>query len=363
MTNKKPLKEQVAFEHYEKRSFSAMAAPAMPPTRPRQRVVTTPHEIVRPAGWTAMAERREKQRRVTPRAIAEPVARASSGRIAAVRPRPTPPPAIPPRSRRLQGREKRSLWKTLGLLAVLVIAVLATGFALTGPAFRVQQVSVGGTQNRALINQIQHLGVQGQTIFLVNTGALSLLIGALPLVNSVDVAKNWPDELTVTVRERVPLLLWQTSRGTFSVDRTGMVMASAADTSGADTLQTVVDARTVAKGARSLRPGDHLSAALIPFGARIFVQAPKLAGLSGFTLRLESSSYPVSGRQVAGPDTFVIVSPAGWRAYLGGPELSNPLENRLLELKAILDLAQRRQLNLATIDLRFGQNAYYTLKS
>ncbi|HCJ36354.1 MAG TPA: hypothetical protein DHV65_18910, partial [Ktedonobacter sp.] len=59
---------------------------------------------------------------------------------------------------------------------------------------------------------------------------------------------------------------------------------------------------------------------------------------------------------------YVVESKAGWLAYLGGANDANPLGNRLVELKQILALAQREQLNLATIDLRFGLRPVYTLK-
>jgi len=57
------------------------------------------------------------------------------------------------------------------------------------------------------------------------------------------------------------------------------------------------------------------------------------------------------------------VSSNGWLAYLGNADDSNPLDNRLVELQQILNYAQQQQLNLATIDLRFGLRPVYTLKS
>jgi hypothetical protein len=50
-------------------------------------------------------------------------------------------------------------------------------------------------------------------------------------------------------------------------------------------------------------------------------------------------------------------------AYLGSARDTNPLDNRLMELQQILTLAQKHQLNLATIDVRFGLRPVYTLKN
>jgi hypothetical protein len=57
------------------------------------------------------------------------------------------------------------------------------------------------------------------------------------------------------------------------------------------------------------------------------------------------------------------VSSNGWLAYLGAADDNNPLDNRLIELQQILNMAQQKQLNLATIDLRFGLRPVYRLKS
>jgi hypothetical protein len=65
---------------------------------------------------------------------------------------------------------------------------------------------------------------------------------------------------------------------------------------------------------------------------------------------------------MGGKGVYIIESKAGWIAYLGGANDANPLHNRLIELQQILALAQREQLNLATIDLRFDLRPVYTIK-
>jgi hypothetical protein len=51
-----------------------------------------------------------------------------------------------------------------------------------------------------------------------------------------------------------------------------------------------------------------------------------------------------------------------WKAYLGNADDPNPLSNRLLELRSILALAREQQLNVATIDLRFGLHPAFTVQ-
>jgi len=241
------------------------------------------------------------------------------------------------------------------VFALLVICALGASFALTNSNFRVQQVNVVGTQNRTLVHTIQNMGIQGQNIFLLDVGALTTHIEALPIVASVNLEKQLPNQLVVTVVERTPVLLWQTQQGTFSADSNGIVIASANESSGTDHLMTVVDVRGGA-AAQQVQPGFHLNAADIAFAIQLFARLPQLAGVSPFTLR-----YDVVPRQ-GGHVSFIVTSSAGWLAYLGSANDSNPLDNRLLELQQILSFAQQQRLNLATIDLRFGLRPVFTLK-
>jgi len=97
----------------------------------------------------------------------------------------------------------------------------------------------------------------------------------------------------------------------------------------------------------------------------VFAGVPKVAGVTDFSLRYIDSmptapaNVPAS---IGGHGGYVVESKAGWTAYLGGANDANPLNNRLMELHQILELAQQEQLSLATIDLRFGMRPVYTLK-
>jgi hypothetical protein len=64
-----------------------------------------------------------------------------------------------------------------------------------------------------------------------------------------------------------------------------------------------------------------------------------------------------------GNASYIVESTNGWSAYLGTANDTNSLDNRLLELQSILNLAQKQQLSLATIDLRYGLHPVYTLKN
>jgi hypothetical protein len=218
-----------------------------------RRVVTMPDSVVEPTPW---AERKAHQRRayddayagynnsrLKPRTLAQTGIPAASGQMRVIKPLPKRHVSSPVPVR--SGRKARSgFWgRLLGFFAVLVIGVVGVIFALTSSTFRVEQVNVVGTSNTALIKSIEHMGMQGQNVFLLNTAAFTALIAGIPLVASVSVGKQLPNSLTVTIVERTPVLLWQTKQGTYSVDKTGMVIAPASETTGADSLMTVVDMR------------------------------------------------------------------------------------------------------------------------
>lgn len=338
------------------------------------RTVTVP-EADPSQAWNTFAQRKEEMRRsrtrpksyVTPKPVARTYAKtgtyASSGRIRAVQrslaqqqsaPQGSP---IPMRS----GRKSwlRHFWlRLVSLFAIVAVLILGLTLVFRSNAFRIAQVNVVGTHNSALIDSIQRMGMQGQNIFLVNVEGMTARLDENSLVASANLSKDWPNQLTVTVTERVPVLLWQTQHGTFTVDSQGVVIAPVnTATAGASNLMTVVDARNTGKGvkAQAIQPGMHLNATDIAFASSIFQQLPRMTGINTFTLRYQSASN--------GTGVFVVQSTQGWQAYLGGTSDANPLDNRLVELQQILQLAQKQQLTLATVDVRYGLYPVYTLKS
>lgn len=288
-----------------------------------------------------------------PRTLAQTGAPAVGGPVRRLAPMGYSTP-IPVRSGQRVARKGGILRRMLALFAIGVVMVLGAAFALTGSAFRVQQMNIVGTQNRVIVDSISDMGIEGQNIFLLNTAAVIDHVQAIPLVASASLEKQLPNSVTVRVVERIPVLLWQTQQGTYSVDSSGKVIAPASETTNAGHLFTVVDMR---KG--TVHPGVVLNAADIAFATEVFTRLPQMAGINTFTLRY----MPASGGNGGESGSYIVESSNDWVAYLGSANDSNPLDNRLLELQQILSMAQQKQLHLATIDLRFGLRPVYTLKS
>jgi hypothetical protein len=380
MEYKKP-KEQIAFD-YRTRTSSRPASQGKEPGRrsgssraaeqsisqshanTRRRVVSMPKEIAQPMHWadrqankrSANVELRTRSRFVK-RTLAQTGVPASEGRVQLIRPLPRQPLAanIPLRSGRQKARSGSFWRRMLTMIALFAIVIVGVSFALSSANFQIHQIDIMGTQNTRLVDDIQQMGIQGQNIFLLDVGDLTTRIEALPMVDSVNLSKQLPNLVIINVVERTPVLLWQTQQGTFSVDSKGVVISPASDTTGIDHLMTVLD---VSKGAaRQIHPGTVLNAADIAFATQVNTGLQHVPGVSTFTLRYDL--LPGPGER----GSYTVVSSNGWLAYLGGADDNNPLDNRLIELQQILNLAQQKQLNLATIDLRFGLRPVYTLKS
>ncbi len=389
MTEKKKIPGQTTLYHYR----AGTRGPARPARRSSvarvrgsrpireapqslQRVVTIPDADPSMA-WHTFAQRQEQLRRTraraqqyvvpVPRTLAQTGSRASSGRIKAIqRPLLQRQSTIPTRSGRAQRRGL--LWRILSFFVIGIVCVLACSFVLGSSAFHIMQVNVTGTHNAALVHDIQDMGLQGQNIFLLNVEAVKERIEVSPLVAMADLSKQLPNQLLVAVTERVPVLLWQTAQGTYSVDKQGMIIAIAAQTAGADRLGTVVDVtrQDNAQKGHALRPGDHLDQGNIAFAANVLQGLPQVVGINTFKLSYDGTMYGSTSEQSGGVSgskgSYIVESSAGWTANLGGASDADPLGNRLIELRDILQLAQQKQLDVATIDLRYGLRPVFTLQ-
>jgi len=386
---KRQPREQIATHIYRRPAAGEIEAMAssVSAVSTRQRVVTKHHEVQPSAGesyiqrrnrlYSARAKAPTYHERVVrkQRMLAQTGAPAESGQMRVLkRPLPYHHTPVPARSGRRRAHRSGLLWRVLGIFALLLLVILGANFALTSSAFRVAQVSVIGAHNDVLVQNIQHMGMQGQNIFLIDVVALTARIEMLPMVASASLEKQWPNQLQVTVTERTPVLLWQTAHGTYSIDQQGVVIALAGQTAGAAALMTVVDGRrgntsggkgTGVRDVSDVQPGVKLNVADIAFATAVFAELPKVAGVTDFTLRYSDTMPRGLAKEpgaMGGKGVYIIESKAGWIAYLGGANDADPLYNRLIELRQILALAQREKLNLATIDLRFGLRPVYTLK-
>lgn len=331
------------------------------------RRVTTPQAAVQPPSW---AERHARvshaqskqltQGRLVPRTFAQTGAPAPIGQRRTNKPLPRRRSRMAVPVRRRGGFSR--FWRRLfGLL--IIVAALGAGlnFALNNATFHVQQVRIAGTHDADLISAIQHMGMQGQDIFLLNQTAVLKQLDAWPLVRSARLDIQLPNTVTVTVQERVPVVLWQSGRTTYALAQDGTVLAPLSALSDSQGLPTVVDNR---QGVH-MRPGARLDAAQIAFAQQLAQQLPNVQGVAPFRLqyvnRITVNGQTVPANQ-AGAGSYVVVSAHGWQAYMGDAVNAISLKDRVLELQEVLHIAQQEHVQLATIDVRFGWRPTYTVQ-
>jgi len=345
---------------------------ALTPRSPGRRV-TMPREAVQPPSWSERrarlrqptGEQPGREHRMVQRTLAQTGRPAPVGRMRMSRPLPRSGriAASPVPARSKQARRGWRFWRrVLGFFAVVAVVGGGISFALMSPTFHIQHINITGTQNAGLITNIRHMGMQGQDIFLLNSSLIVTHLETSPLVASASVDTALPNQVTVTIQERAPVLLWQSGRVTYGVGQDGVVIAPQSELSGTSKLGLVIDQRPATK----LHAGSRLNAADIAFVRQVFAQVPGIEGAAPFTLHYVmniTEGTQTEPANLAGSGSYVLASASGWQAYLGDAQNSASLTQRLQDLREILSMAQQQNLQLATIDLRFGSRLIYTLKA
>ncbi|MER5630785.1 cell division protein FtsQ/DivIB [Streptomyces nitrosporeus] len=137
---------------------------------------------------------------------------------------PAGPPGTSSGGRRLSGRVRL----LLAGAAVLLVAAAAVWTLYGSSWFRVEQVTVTGTDvlTPAEVEAAAAVPV-GDPLLSVDTGAVEArLARELPRVDSVDVVRSWPDGIGLEVTERKPVLVLEKGAKFIEVDEGGVRFAT-----------------------------------------------------------------------------------------------------------------------------------------
>jgi cell division protein FtsQ len=138
---------------------------------------------------------------------------------------PRRPPGAPPG----RGPRPRNRWRTAFFMLAGVALVVGVSWALLGNRLLVvRSVTVKGTA--ALLAPAQVIAAAGVPVgtplLRVNAGAVTRRVEALREVASATVSKNWPDQLVISVRERVPAVAVKMAGGGYDqVDPSGVIVS------------------------------------------------------------------------------------------------------------------------------------------
>ena len=131
-----------------------------------------------------------------------------------------PPPASEPRTRRTPWRAAFFVLAGAGILAGVVWALFGSRLLV------VRSVTVTGTR---LVTSTQVIAAAdvplGTSLVGVDAGQVARRVAGIRQVASATVAKDWPDHLAITVRERVPVVAVRMAGGGYDlVDPTGVLV-------------------------------------------------------------------------------------------------------------------------------------------
>lgn len=246
-------------------------------------------------------------------------------------------------------------------MAALVL--LASGGALygltTSPVFALDpgSIEIEGLRYTDPVVARAALELQQGThpnLFHVPTARLEAALMTVPTVRAASVRTRLPDELLVSVQERVPILRWRQTGGEWLVDVDGAVLAQAP---AGEELPLVDDRRGTAVSAAPAAPaGPRASVVPVPASApaTLRVTATELApGALISSLDLEvarvlgavtpahlAEAGSTLALSVTDADGWVMESDSGWRAVFGhyAPESRPPgsIQGQLTCLRALL---------------------------
>jgi cell division protein FtsQ len=135
--------------------------------------------------------------------------------------------AAPPAASPARRARRRNPWRTrfFALAAVAVIAGVAW-LLLGNRVFVVRSVTVTGTRLVSTSQVIAAADVPlGTPLSRVNAGAVTQRVETIRQVASATVSVDWPDHLTITVTERVPVMAVRMAHGGYDlVDPAGVVV-------------------------------------------------------------------------------------------------------------------------------------------
>ncbi|HZB20238.1 MAG TPA: FtsQ-type POTRA domain-containing protein, partial [Blastococcus sp.] len=110
------------------------------------------------------------------------------------------------RRRRWGGRPSPPRRRVLQLAAALVAVAVLAWLLLAGPVLAVRAVHVDGLVTLPADQVQEAAGIgSGTPLLRVDLGTAEARVARLPQVASVEVTRDWPDSVVITVVERAPV--------------------------------------------------------------------------------------------------------------------------------------------------------------
>jgi cell division protein FtsQ len=157
-------------------------------------------------------------------------------------------------------------WRMASLAIVLMLGALLF-YVLSTPKYFVESVNLAGATYVSAEEIYEASGLNRMHVFWVQPDVIQENIAQVPGIASASVELAWPNQVTITVVERVPVLVWQQGGESVWVGEDGVLFPERADAPGLlpvmvdDTQEPLAEGQTVPvqaiEGAlqlRALRP-------------------------------------------------------------------------------------------------------------
>lgn len=216
--------------------------------------------------------------------------------------------------------------------ALLLLGLVGAGaWAWNSPTLQVREVEIEGAVATRESDILERVDLWGERMLTADLGGVADAIADLPLVASVEITREWPGTVHISVREREPWGSWEQAGLRYTIDREGYVLGHGAPPAGSTTI--------VSNESYSLRAGDRVDYHAVDAAAEINQQIEEALG----TRAVELTYSPGEGIRVRTAD--------GQTALLGD---SSGIAYKLAVWARVAEEALAREITYSTIDLRFG---------
>ena len=221
----------------------------------------------------------------------------------------------------------------VGAAAGVWLGILAYGgwWLYQSPALRVNHVEVSGNDRTSTDEIVRMTEILGDSMLTADLADTQEVLFAFPLIAAVEVKRDWPNTVRITVEERQAWGTWEQAGVRYTIDRDGVVLGTEPPAEGSPHIKT--------GEATTLRIGDRVSYQAVDAAAEIYEKLPRQLGTT-----VTEIAY-LSG-------TGVQVTTAGGESALFGD--SSSIAYKLSVWAALSTEARNRGITYSTIDLRYG---------
>ena len=228
-------------------------------------------------------------------------------------------------------------WRWLIAIVPILLVAGGTYAALRSPLLAVEDVRVEGAASLDNASLVHISGLPGQNMLTLDVAGAQRRILAIPAVRSVDIRREWPNEVVIVVEERLPVAFWSVAGHDFPVDQDGVVLSAGAPDGPAPRIVEVTPGRALA-------PGDRVHPDAIAFAQRIMAESPRF---------LEANVAELEYEAAIG---VTVIFDGGLRVTFGDDRSYDYKIAVLSEL--LLDLSSQG-IQPSAVDLRFGERVTY----